>query len=69
MLRLEEIGARALKLVGDDRYKLAILVAKRASQLAAGELPTIRVEDYFESRVVKPADIALVEIAEGKVTL
>ncbi len=70
MFRLEEIGARALKLVGDDRFKLSLLVSKRANQLANGQEPLISVEDYFDNVVTaKPADIALVEVAEGKVTL
>ena len=33
-MRSEEVAARALKLVGDDRYKLALAVAKRAKALA-----------------------------------
>ena len=35
-MRSEEVAARALKLVGDDRYKLALAVAKRAEALAGG---------------------------------
>ena len=35
-MRSEEVAARALKLVGDDRYKLALAVAKRAEVLTGG---------------------------------
>lgn len=28
-MRSEEVAAKALKLVGDDRYKLALVVAKK----------------------------------------
>lgn len=36
-MRSEEVAAKALKLVGDDRYKLALVVAKRAEALAGGD--------------------------------
>ena len=35
-MRIEEIAAKALEAVGDDRYKLALLVAKRAEAIANG---------------------------------
>ena len=64
-MRSEEVAARALKLVGDDRYKLALAVAKRAEALAGGA------KSLLDSDVskMKFADIALREIAEGKVAL
>lgn len=64
-LRLEKITARALKSVNGDRYKLALIVAKRADQLSSGHEPLIDVD----INKVKLADIALMEIAEGKITL
>ena len=64
-MRSEEVAARALKLVGDDRYKLALAVAKRAEALAGGAK---RLLDIDVSKM-KFADIALREIAEGKVAL
>lgn len=64
-MRSEEVAARALKLVGDDRYKLALAVAKRAEALAGGAKSLL---DIDVSKM-KFADIALREIAEGKVAL
>ena len=64
-MRSEEVAARALKLVGDDRYKLALAVAKRAEALAGGAKSLL---DIYLSKM-KFADIALREIAEGKVAL
>ena len=61
-MRSEEVAARALKLVGDDRYKLALAVAKRAEALAGGAKSLL---DIDVSKM-KFADIALREIAEGK---
>ncbi|PSM51847.1 DNA-directed RNA polymerase, omega subunit [Campylobacter blaseri] len=66
MKRPEEIMAKALKTVGGDRYKLSLMVAKRANQLHAGTEPLIK--DY-DLRNMKLTDIALLEIAEGKVVL
>lgn len=64
-MRSEEVAARALKLAGDDRYKLALAVAKRAEALAGGAKSLL---DIDVSKM-KFADIALREIAEGKVAL
>lgn len=64
MQRIEEIAAKALKKMGDDRYQLSLVVAKRAEQLAQGAAPLVELEGR-----VKFADIALREIAEGKITL
>ena len=64
-MRSEEVAARALKLVGDDRYKLALAVAKRAEALAGGAKSLL---DIDVSKM-KFAEIALREIAEGKVAL
>lgn len=65
MQRIEEITAKALALVGQDRYKLVLLTSKRADQLANGAEPLIKADKNKE----KLTDIALLEIAEGKVRL
>jgi len=64
-MRTEKITAEALKFVGDDRYKLALVVAKRAEQLANGAEILIKKEDANS----KFTDIALMEIAQGKVSI
>ncbi|MGH2267120.1 DNA-directed RNA polymerase subunit omega [Campylobacter taeniopygiae] len=63
--RIEGIAAKALKKMGDDRYRLSLAVAKRAEQLADGAIPLV---DIDKSKL-KFADIALFEIAEDKITL
>jgi len=65
MQRIEEIVAKALKMLDDDKYLLSIIVAKRAEQLANGALPLVKSSTNKE----KFTDIALREIAEGKVGL
>nr|WP_197531862.1 DNA-directed RNA polymerase subunit omega [Helicobacter felis] len=65
-LRTEEIVARALARVDNDRYVLSNLIFTRVKQLGAGAkplLPKINLKEY------KPTDIALLEIAEGKINL
>ena len=64
-MRAEDVSASALQLVGDDRYKLALVVAKRAEALAGGAKSLL---DIDVSKM-KFADIALREIAEGKIAL
>ncbi len=64
-MRVEQITARALKNVNFDRYLLASAVGKRAEELANGAQPLV---DY-DPRRSKYADIALQEIAEGKITV
>ena len=64
-MRSEEVAAKALKLVGDDRYKLALVVAKRAEALAGGAKSLLDIDVTKR----KFADIALREVAEGKVAL
>ena len=56
-MRTEQITARALKQVGDDRYKLSLIVAKRAEALANGAIALV---DADTSKM-KFADIALLE--------
>lgn len=66
MVRPEEIMAKALKTVNGDRYKLSLMVAKRANQLHAGTEALVK---GYNLRDMKFTDIALLEIAEGKVVL
>ncbi|AFL68006.1 DNA-directed RNA polymerase subunit omega [Sulfurospirillum barnesii] len=65
MQRTEEITARALELVGQDRYRLVMMVSKRADQLSNGAEPLIKADKNKQ----KFTDIALLEIAEGKIRL
>ena len=64
-MRTEQITARALKQVGDDRYKLSLIVAKRAEALANGAIALV---DADTSKM-KFADIALLEVADGTIGL
>lgn len=64
-MRTEQITAKALQFLGNDRYKLSLLVSKRAEQLANGAQPLIKVE----KSVTKNTDIALIEVAEGCVSI
>ncbi|MDR1614850.1 MAG: DNA-directed RNA polymerase subunit omega [Campylobacteraceae bacterium] len=63
-MRSEQITAKALKATGDDRYKLSILVSKRSEQLSLGAKPLVE-----NIQGLKYVDIALLEIAEGKILL
>lgn len=65
MIRIEEITARALEKMGNDRYRLSLVVAKRAEQLAQGASPLVD----LDKNKFKLADIALYEIAEDKIIL
>ncbi len=65
MIRTEQVTARALPKVDNDRYILSIIVAKRAEQLANGAEPLVKADKDKE----KFTDIALLEIAEGKIGL
>ncbi|MBN1839632.1 MAG: DNA-directed RNA polymerase subunit omega [Campylobacterales bacterium] len=65
MQRTEEITAKALQLVGQDRYRLVMMVSKRADQLSNGAEPLIKADKNKQ----KFTDIALLEIAEGKIRL
>ncbi|EPM2802095.1 DNA-directed RNA polymerase subunit omega [Campylobacter jejuni] len=63
--RIEEVAAKALEKMGNDRYRLSLVVAKRAEQLANGATSLVD----FDKNKNKLADIALYEIAENKITL
>lgn len=64
-MRTEQITAKALKALNDDRYKLSLVVAKRAEALANGAEPLVNTD----TKKMKFTDIALLEVAEGKVGL
>ena len=64
-MRLEELTAKALETTGADRYQLALAVAKRADQLQNGDSSRLNVDP----KTYKPADLALMEIAEGVVSI
>lgn len=65
-MRTEQIVAKALKVTGGDRYKLSLMISKRTEELAAGATPLI---DGIDIRRMKFADIAILELAEGKIAL
>jgi len=63
-MRTEELTAKALENVNYDKYLLANAVGKRAEAIANGA-PTVLEIDVTG---MKYADVALQEIAEGKIT-
>ena len=56
-MRTEQIVAKALKVKGGDRYTLYLMISKP---------PLI---DNVDTRRMKFADIAILELAEGKIAL
>jgi DNA-directed RNA polymerase subunit omega len=64
-MRLEQLTAKALKTANIDRYQLAIAVAKRSEELLNGASTKLNVD----VKKAKTADIALMEIAEGHITI
>ena len=62
-MKIEQLTALALERVDFDRYLLASAVGKRASAIANGSTPLVG----MDPKVDKFTDIALVEIAEGKI--
>jgi len=61
-MRLEQITAQALERVDHDRYLLAKAIGKRAEELNNGAAPLVD----MDVKKNQPTDIALFEIAEGK---
>ena len=61
-MKIEKLTAMALERVDFDRYLLAAAVGKRAEEIANGAAPVVNMDPKIE----KFTDIALVEIAEGK---
>ena len=64
-MRTEQIVAKALQATGGDRYKLSLMINKRVEQLSAGEASLLEID----TRNMKFSDIAIREIAEGKIVL
>jgi DNA-directed RNA polymerase subunit omega len=64
-MRVEQVTAKALENSKFDRYLLATAVGKRANQLANGATPLVN----MDPKKTKYTDIALHEIAEGKITV
>jgi DNA-directed RNA polymerase subunit omega len=64
-MKIEKLTAQALERVDFDRYLLAAAVGKRAEAIAKGAAPLVALDPKTE----KFADIALVEIAEGKIII
>jgi len=64
-MKIEKLTALALKRVDFDRYLLASAVGKRAEAIANGAAPMVA----MDPKVEKFTDIALVEIAEGKIII
>ena len=62
MTRLEQITAKALERINNDRYLLSKAVGKRAEELNSGAAPLVE----MDVKKHKATDIALHEIAEGK---
>jgi DNA-directed RNA polymerase subunit omega len=62
-MKIEQLTAKALELLEFDRYLLAAAVGKRAEEIARGATPLVD----MDPKVDKFTDIALVEIAEGKI--
>jgi DNA-directed RNA polymerase subunit omega len=64
-MRTEELTAKALQTANIDPYMLAIAVAKRSKDLLNGAKSKLNVD----LKTMKAADLALMEIAEGVVTI
>jgi len=64
-MRLEKITSKALQVTKNDRYLLSVMVAKRAEELSRGAKALVEVD----KSVTRYVDIALIEIAQEKVTL
>jgi len=64
-MRTEELTAKALEKVDFDKYLLANAVGKRAEAIANGAPSVLEIDITG----MKYADVALQEIAEGKITV
>ena len=65
-MRLEQIAAVALEKYNFDRYLMSKAVGKRAKELTNGATPLIEGMNLVEH---KATDIALMEIAQGKIEI
>ena len=64
-MRPEQIIHKSLENMGNDSYKLSILVGQRAKQLLDGDIPLIKITQEN----IQFTDIALQEVAQGKIGL
>jgi len=64
-MRTEQLTAKALENVNFDKYLLATAVGKRAEKIANGAEILLEID----TTNMKYTDIALREIAEGKITV
>jgi DNA-directed RNA polymerase subunit omega len=64
-MRTEELTAQALENLDFDKYLLANAVGKRAEALANGAESVLE----MDTSDMKYSDVALQEIAEGKITV
>jgi len=64
-MKIEKLTAKALENVNFDKYLLANAVGKRAEALASGKKSALD----FDTTGMKYADVALQEIAEGKIAV
>ena len=64
-MRLEQLTAKALETANIDRYQLALAVAKRSEELQNGAQTKLNID----VKKMKAADIALMEIAQGHITI
>lgn len=64
-MRIEEIAAEALKRVNGDRYLLSNILFARIDALSRGAKPLVN----KDIKIHKLSDIALLEVAEGKISL
>jgi len=64
-MKIEKLTAQALERLNFDRYLLAVAVGKRAEEIANGAKPLVN----MDPKIDKFTDIALVEIAEGKLII
>ncbi|MGP1450271.1 MAG: DNA-directed RNA polymerase subunit omega [Wolinella sp.] len=65
MQRIEEIAFKALSRVKNDRYLLSNILFSRIDELGKGAKPLVN----MDVKRHKLADIAMLEIAEGKIEL
>ena len=65
-MKIEELTAKVLDDNPQmDRYQLALAVAKRCDEISNGSTSKLNIDP----KSVKPADLALMEIAEGLVVV
>ena len=64
-MRIEQIASKALERVNYDRYLLSNILFVRIDELSKGAKPLVN----KDVKVDKLSDIALLEVAEGKIGL